>query len=66
MEGKQEHIESYLSKDEFITMLSNLRFKCVLRAHINFITEFEYDLDKNITRPLGFDINLEWGEKNGY
>lgn len=49
---------SYISKDEFINMLNNLRFTHIEKATIHFITGFIYDSDKNTTNTRGFDFEI--------
>lgn len=54
----QPHIDSYMTKEEFVKMLENMRFVRIESAHIHFITGYQYEAEKNITKALGFDINI--------
>lgn len=52
----------YISKDEFMTMLSNLNFEYVEDYYINFIKEFENtgDLMKK-GEPISYSIRYNDG-----
>lgn len=55
---------SYISKEKFIKMISELDFVCIEDCNIRFITGFVYDVNENKvnTRSYKIDIMKE-GEK---
>lgn len=53
------HIESYMSKEEFIKMLENLHFTHIKDYDINVITGFEYNAKDNTTNTRGYNIKYE-------
>lgn len=57
-ENSKIHMQSYVSKKVFIEIIENLNFTHILSADLHFITAFEHDCEKNITKPLGFDIHI--------
>ena len=49
-------IISYMSKEEFITMLSNFHFTHIKDYEINLITGFEYDAKEDELHTRGYFI----------
>ena len=58
-EGSQIHMNSYVTKKQFIEIIETLNFTHILSADLHFITAFEHNCKTNITKPLGFDIHIE-------
>lgn len=56
----QIHIDSYMSKQEFINLINNMKFTHIKNFDIDFITGFEYDTKDNKTLPRGYNIKYEW------
>ena len=50
---------TYISKDEFLTLISNLNFKYIESADISFITHFKLYSQEDEVKPEGFRLNLE-------
>lgn len=59
IENSKQKINSFMTKDEFITMLQNLRFDSVDTARIYFITGFDYDAENDTLQKRGFNIEIE-------
>ena len=55
----QIHIDSYMTKEEFVNFINSLRFTHVKEYDIDLITGFEYDAKENETRPRGYNIQYE-------
>lgn len=59
---KSKNIEiapfTYISKDEFLTLISNLNFKYIESANISFITHFKLYTENDEVKPRGFRLNL--------
>lgn len=56
-EGKQ----SYISKEKFVEMISNLDFKAIERADIHFITGIILSVDRDnkpIIKTYGYDFEI--------
>lgn len=53
------HEDTYLTKDEFINMISGLNFSHIKNAEIEFITAFEDNYEEKTTIPRGFKINID-------
>lgn len=49
---------TYITKEEFITMITNLNFNFIQTAEIEFITRFKLDNEKDLCEPRGFTINI--------
>ena len=49
---------TYISKDEFIKILTELNFKFIERADIEFITHFKFNAETDEVKPKGFKLNL--------
>ena len=52
------HIGSYMTKEEFIDIITNLHFTHIERADLHFITGFVYNAENDTTKPLGFEIDI--------
>lgn len=50
--------KSYITKEEFIDMISNIDFKRVKTCELSLITGFIYDGDENEIKPLYKRIEL--------
>lgn len=50
---------AYMSKDEFLTMLSNLDFKCVDDFNISIITEFDFTRVGEEVDPRSYTIRYD-------
>lgn len=53
--------KSYMSKDEFIEILSKIEFLCIKEVTIELITGFKYIIDdkgNKTIRPLNKTINI--------
>lgn len=50
------HIESYMTKEEFIKMIESLRFTHIKEYDIDLITGFEYNAEENKTNTRGYNI----------
>ena len=50
---------TYISKDEFLTLITNLNFKYIESADISFITHFKFYSQEDEVKPRGFKLNLE-------
>lgn len=50
------HIDSYMTKEEFINLMNNLKFTHIKEYDIDLITGFEYNAEKNETYPRGYEI----------
>ncbi len=59
MENSYQTINSYMKKEEFITMLQNIRFDYVEQADIYFITGFVYNDEKDELHKRGYRIEIE-------
>lgn len=46
----RNHIDSYITKEEFIEIINNLHFNHIERAHIHFITGFVYNEEDDTTK----------------
>lgn len=56
-EGKQ----SYISKEKFVEMISNLDFKAIERADLHFITGITLSVDRDdkpIIKTYGYDFEI--------
>lgn len=53
------HIESYMSKQDFINMINNMKFTHIKNFDIDLITGFEYDAENNKTLTRGYNIRYE-------
>lgn len=49
---------TYIPKGEFLKILTDLNFKYIEKATIEFITHFKLDVEKDEVKPKGFSINL--------
>lgn len=49
---------TYITKDDFITMISNLNFNFIQSAEIEFITKFKINNEKDSCEPKGFKIYI--------
>lgn len=60
---KSKNIEiapfTYISKDEFLTLISDLNFKYIESADISFITHFKFYTQEDEVKPRGFRLNLD-------
>ena len=54
----RNHIESYMTKEEFVQIITNLHFTHIQRANMHFITGFVYNAEDDTTKTLGFDIDI--------
>ncbi len=54
----RNHIDSYMTKEELIEIITNLHFTHVERADLHFITGFVYNAENDTTKPLGFEIDI--------
>lgn len=54
----RNHIDSYITKEEFIEIITNLHFTHIESARIHFITGFVYNTENDKTQTLGFDIEI--------
>lgn len=54
----RNHIDSYMTKEEFVQIITNLHFTHIERAHMHFITGFVYNTEDDTTKTLGFDIDI--------
>lgn len=50
------HVDSYMSKEEFISFINGLKFTHIKEYDIDFITGFEYNAEENKTYPRGYNI----------
>ena len=50
--------KTYITKEKFIEFISNLDFKYVESADIEFITVFMLDSEKDTITPKGYRINI--------
>lgn len=50
---------SYMSKEELLTILEEINFKAIESCNLNLITDFVYDssMDKITTRSMSININ---------
>lgn len=49
---------TYVSKQDFINMIQNLKFEYIETAEIEFITAFKINVEKDVIEPKGFKIYL--------
>lgn len=54
----RNHIDSYITKEEFIEIITNLHFTHIERANMHFITGFVYNVENDTTTTLGFDVDM--------
>ena len=52
----QIHIDSYMTKQDFINMINNMKFTHIKEYDIDLITGFEYNVEENKTNPRGYNI----------
>ena len=52
-------IGSFMTKEEFVNMISNLNFTHIKEYDIDLITGFEYNAEKNETKPRGYCIRYD-------
>lgn len=50
--------KTYITKEKFIEIISNLDFKYIENAEIDFITVFMYDVEKDTISPKGYKISI--------
>ena len=50
--------KTYMTKEKFVDLISNLDFKYIESANIEFITVFMYDTEKDVVSPKGYKISL--------
>lgn len=50
--------KTFITKEKFIEFISNLDFKYIESAEIEFITVFMFDSEKDIISPKGYKINI--------
>ena len=50
------YTKTYITKEEFIKIIKNLRFVSVKTCELHLITGFE--IDENEAKPLGYDVNI--------
>ena len=55
----QIHIDSYMTKQDFINMINNMKFTHIKNFDIELITGFEYNAEDNKTLPRGYNIKYE-------
>ena len=55
----QIHIDSYMTKQDFINMINNMKFTHIKNFDIELITGFEYNAKDNKTLPRGYNIRYE-------
>lgn len=54
----RNHIDSYMTKEEFIEIINNLHFTHIKEADLYFITGFVYNAEDDTTKTLGFKIDI--------
>ena len=50
--------KTYITKEKFVELVSNLNYKYVETADIEFITGFLYNTDEDKISPKGYKINI--------
>lgn len=50
--------KTFITKEKFIEFISNLDFKYIESADIEFITVFMFDSEKDTISPKGYRINI--------
>ena len=50
--------KTYITKEKFVEIISNLDFKYVESAEIEFVTVFMYDTEKDVVSPKGYKISI--------
>lgn len=56
--GIQNIPKTYISKEKFVELISNLDFKYVEEADIRFITGFLLNSEENTLSPKGYKIYI--------
>lgn len=50
--------KTYITKEKFVEMISNLDFIYVESADIEFITAFMFDAEEGVVQPKGYKISI--------
>ena len=50
---------SYISKDEFISMVQTMEFTHIKNAKIFFITGFKHNVEKDETDAIGYCLDIK-------
>lgn len=50
--------KTYMTKEKFVELISNLDFKYIESAEIEFITVFMCDIEKDVVSPKGYKFSI--------
>ena len=50
--------KTFITKEKFVEFISNLDFKYIESANIEFVTVFMYDVEKDVVSPKGYKITI--------
>ena len=56
--GNVNITKTYISKEKFVELISNLEFKYIEDADIRFITGFLLNVEENTISPKGYKIYI--------